>query len=255
MNRSLSALALTLLLAVPLAADDGAVETARRLETAIGAEAFEKVRLLEFTWAVERDGEVVVEVRHAWDRWTGDYRVEGVDRESGAPTLAVFNIGTRQGAARLGDEELSGEALEGALEQAYGRFINDSYWLLMPFKWQDPGVHLATAPAADDGHDVVELTFDDGTGLTSGDRYYGYVDRESGLMDRWAYVLQTEDGAAGEGEPTIWEWTEWTEHAPGVKLSHSKVRAGEGPAVRIFFPEVSLSTDPDEAELTALFQP
>ncbi|NCQ34498.1 hypothetical protein GW813_05340, partial [bacterium] len=32
--------------------------------------------------------------------------------------------------------------LDALSEQAYQRFINDSYWFVMPLKLEDPGVHL-----------------------------------------------------------------------------------------------------------------
>ncbi len=229
---------------------------AQRLEARMGGDAFAHVRVLAFTWAVERDGEVAARYEHTWDRWTGDYRLAGVDRESGEPWLALFNIDSREGRAWLGDDELSGAALSVRLERAYGRFINDSYWLLMPWKWRDPGVELTYIGREElngTPHDVVGLSFGGGTGLTSGDRYWGYVDLDSGLLKRWQYVLQEEDGSLGEGDPTVWDWTDWTEAEPGVWLSRSRVRQGEGPAVRIFFPQVELIAEASDEQLSTWF--
>lgn len=235
-----------------------AEEIASALAERMGGQAFAAARVLRFTWAVERDGEQVVAYDHSWDRWTGDYRVAGTDRESGTPWLALFNLETREGRAWLGGEELAGAVLAERLESAYGRFINDSYWLLMPWKWLDPGVLLAyvgTDEVDGDLCDVVELTFGEDIGLTSNDRYRGYVSRASGLMTRWSYVLQNEDLTSGDGEPTTWSWTEWTANERGVWFSKRKAQLGDGPAVAIIFPTVELIETPTPDQLESWFAP
>ncbi len=224
----------------------------------MGGAEFAAARVLRFTWAVERDGERAVAYDHAWDRWTGDYRLAGIDSESGEAWSTLFNVETREGRAWRGDEEVTGEALAERLESAYGRFINDSYWLLMPWKWLDPGVHLAYIGTAEvDGEvcDVVELTFGENIGLTSNDRYRGFVSRDSGLMTRWSYVLQNDDLTSGEGEPTIWNWTEWTPNEQGVWFSQRKTRLEDGPAVAIVFPAVELVGSPTADQLESWFSP
>ncbi|MDH3522359.1 MAG: hypothetical protein OES32_02135 [Acidobacteriota bacterium] len=238
------------------AAAGSAQEIAAALQESMGGSAFAAARVLRFTWAFERDGERAAAYEHSWDRWTGDYRLEGTDRESGEPWLALFNVESRQGRAWLGGEELAGDALAERLEMAYGRFINDTYWLLMPWKWLDPGVHLAYAGTAEvDGEtcDVVELTFGEAVGLTPNDRYRGYVSRTSGLMVRWSYILQNEDLTSGEGEPTVWRWTEWQATPQGVWLSARRERLGDGPPVAIVFPALELVDEPSAAQLEAWF--
>lgn len=243
------------LCALSAAAEDP-VAIAERSMQMMGADRFAEARVLDFTWAVERGGEQVAAFEHTWDRWSGDYRVSGTDRESGEPWIAIFNTHTRDGRAWLGGEELDGEALAASLERAYGRYINDTYWLLMPWKWLDDGVELAWVGSDElhgRRHDVVELTFTDGTGLTSGDRYWAYVEPESGLMTRWEYVLQQEDGSPGEGEPSAWDWEEWREVEPGVWFSMSKSRFADPNEVRIYFPSVSLVSEPSERQLESWF--
>jgi len=230
---------------------------AERLEETMGGAVFAQARVLHFTWGVERDGQQVVAYEHTWDRWSGDYRVSGADRESGKPWLALFNINSREGRVWLGEDEVSGEDQAGQLERAYGRFINDTYWLLMPWKWRDPGVNLESlGPETIDDKtvDVVELSFG-AVGLTSNDRYRGYVDRETGRMTRWSYVLQTEEGEPGAGEATVWDWDGWVEVEPGVWFSERKVRqGGEGPPVAITTTGVELHQNPTAEELAAWFK-
>ena len=58
--------------------------------------------------------------------------------------------------------------LKKALERGYGRFINDTYWFLMPAKMLDPGVSLASqgeSALLGKAYSVVRLTFA-GVGLT-----------------------------------------------------------------------------------------
>jgi hypothetical protein len=105
------------------------------------------------------------------------------------------------------------------LDNAYGAWINDTYWLLMPYKLNDPGVTLGyDGEETIDGttYDRVTLSFDN-VGLTPKDRYWAYINRDTHLMDRWAYILK-----GGEGPATAWQWKGWTRHG-GVMLAPERV--------------------------------
>ncbi len=79
--------------------------------------------------------------RHLWDRKSGRYREEW--ELFGEQAQALFNVQTKEGRVfREGDEIEAAESAE-VLEQAYYNHLNDSYWLLMPWKLTDPGVHLS----------------------------------------------------------------------------------------------------------------
>ena len=121
-------------------ADERADQVARELIAALGGEgAWEKARQLRFDFLVEREGTRAAEFQHVWDRYTGDYRLMGRDK-SGAPYAVYFNVNTRAGAAYVNGRAVEGEEKDKLLETAYGRFINDTYWLLAPWKVFDPGV-------------------------------------------------------------------------------------------------------------------
>jgi hypothetical protein len=195
---------------------------------------------------VEREGKTSGGWLHVWDRFTGRYALEGVNRD-GKPLRVVFNVNTREGDAWVGDAKAPPEDLASLLEFAYGRFINDTYWLLMPWKWLDPGVSLAYEGRSDaSGNlcDVVRLTFADGTGLTSNDTYWGYVSVDTGLMVQWQYLLQDEDGNPGTGDRSTFRWEEWEKAGGGIRLSHRKTQAEGG--IAIVFPVVRLSAEIDE---------
>src|SRR5215475_13301124 len=126
-----------------------------------GEKAWEKARQFQFDFVVERDGKKAVTRSHAWDRYTGDYRLSGTDK-NGFPFTVYFNVNTKQGKAFSGGKPAVGEAEATLMKNAYGAFINDTYWLLAPWKVFDPGVHLTydgEKPCPDGGAcDILKLT-------------------------------------------------------------------------------------------------
>src|SRR5262245_45017036 len=109
-----------------------------------GKKAFEALRTLKFDFVVERDGKEVSRIHHVWDRWDGRYRVDAINRE-GKHVVTLLNVQKPgQGRSWLEGKSLEGEDLRKALERGYARFINDTYWLLMPAKMLDPGVNLTS---------------------------------------------------------------------------------------------------------------
>lgn len=240
------------------AKDPKAVEVALRSMAAMGGqERLAAARLLRFDFAPVRDGKVTGSYHHWWDRHRGAYRLEGVSKE-GVPYRVLFDVNSKQGRAWLGARELAGEELVHWLEVGYGRFINDTYWLLMPWKWLDPGVNLGyEGKKTVDGqeYEVVTLSFESGVGLTSNDRYWAYVSTTTNLMERWEFVLETEEGAPGSAAPTAWAWEGWKDTAAGVKLSTAKRRLAEGPAVQITHPVAELRADVTDEELAGIFNP
>lgn len=200
--------------------DPKAVEIAESLMEAMGGQdTLAKARYLHFSFMVVTDGEYRARRHHLWDTWEGRYRYES--RPVGGETrFVLFNVNTKQGDAYANGEKLAGEEAAKALKDAYSAFINDSYWLMMPWKWLDPGVNLKyIGPEEYSGElcDIVELSFEQ-VGLTPGDVYRGYVSRASGLMIRWTYALKS--GRAGD-----WDW-EYVD-ASGIKLA-SNHRNAEG---------------------------
>ena len=220
LRRALVAAVLALALAAPAlaASDPEAVKVAERtLEAMGGADAWGATRFLRFNFFGFR--------LHHWDRYTGRHRLEGQTRDGDA-YVVLHNIQTREGKVWLNGEPLAGEAADEWLERAYGAWVNDTYWLLMPYKLRDPGVNLAHDGEEEiDGqvYDKLKLTFD-GVGLTPGDTYWAYVNRETGLMDRWAYFLESYDE---DREPTHWLWLDWQDYG-GIKLSPLRKNAEDG---------------------------
>jgi len=146
---------------------------------------------------------------HVWDRHTGDIRVESIDAGSGAPQVALMNLLSGEGRVFVGGEEVvdperRAELLEGAREA----WINDGYWLFMPYKLKDSGVTLTWVgeDETQDGRpaDVLQLTFHD-VGVTPQNKYHVYVARDSGLVEQWDFYADRGDEQPRFTTP----WHDW----------------------------------------------
>ena len=217
-------------LADPAESDPKAIAVADRvMETLGGRDAWQATRYLRFDFAVDREGKTLMRRAHTWDRRTGRYRVEATDEE-GHPVVVLLNLHTKQGKAWVGGEPASGEALAKLLESGHAWWVNDSYWLLMPYKMRDDGVVLTDAglEAGQSGTwEKVLLTFE-GVGLTPKDKYWVFVNRTTGLVDRWEFVLKGADTP-----PVPWNWSGWKSYG-SIQLADDRVNPNDG--TRIHFP-------------------
>ena len=86
----------------PAGSDPKAVAVADRVMQALGGEAaWNATRYLRFDFAVDRGGKTVMRRAHAWDKWTGRYRVEGKDKD-GRDVVVAMNLNTKEGSATVG---------------------------------------------------------------------------------------------------------------------------------------------------------
>jgi hypothetical protein len=225
----------------PAVSDPKAIAVADRVMEALGGEdAWRATRYLRFDFAVDRGGKTVMSRAHTWDKWSGRYRVEGKDKDA-KDLVITMNVNTKEGLATLAGAPLAGDALKAALETAYAWWVNDTYWLLMPFKMRDPGVVLRFAgreTKGADGWDKVLLTFE-GVGLTPKDKYWVYVNTTTGLVDRWEFVLK------GEKTPPVpFDWKGWKAHGK-IRLADDRVNPKDG--TRIHFPVLDAPASVPEA--------
>jgi len=190
----------------------------RVMEGLGGEEAWAATRYLVFEFAGRRS--------HWWDRYTGRHRVEGTtaDGERFVVLHDVHDQG-KAGRAWIDGQPVTGEGAAELIENAYAAWVNDTFWLISPYKLRDPGVHLAAAGRETvDGvtYDKLHLSFGN-VGLTPGDQYWMFVDPETGLVARWEYVLESQ-----EPPPTAWEWKDWERYGAGIMLSSRRVRTSDG---------------------------
>jgi hypothetical protein len=194
-----------------------------------GPEAWASLPYLRFDFAGERDGQRTVRNKHLWNRMTGDYRLEwlvGTDSNY----VALFNVNTRDGQMYLNGQPVDTTAQANLLQRAYRSFVNDTYWALVPVKTFDEGVTRTYVPDSSNAqYDVIQLSFNN-VGLTPGDRYWLYVNKETGQMDRWLMMLQSMDSTAA---PRVLQLTNYeTFQAPAgpIKISTRKGTPGANTA-------------------------
>jgi hypothetical protein len=216
--------------AAPSGGDPKAVAIADKVMTALGGQkAWEGTRFLRFDFAVDREGKAIVSRAHTWDKWTGRYRLEGLTKE-GDPYVVLMNLNTKEGDAWRKGKKLAGEERKKELEDAFAVWTNDTYWLLMPYKLHDAGCKLALAGEEKKGGkawDKLFLTFDN-VGLTPKDKYWVYVNRETGLVDKWDFVLKGENKP-----PSTFTWEGWKSYGK-IQLANDHVSAKD--KVRIHHP-------------------
>ncbi len=147
--------------------------------------------------------------QHYWDKHTGNIRIEIPANDRGPEMLILMNLDSRSGRVWTSGEELAGTALQEGLERGWRSWVNDSYWMFMPYKLMDPGVnlrHVGEDLMADDREaDVLEMTFE-GVGVTPNNRYLVYVARDSGLVEQWSYFAERDQSEAGFTMP----WENWS---------------------------------------------
>ncbi len=218
----------------------------RAVDAIGGYEVWQQLPGIRFDFAIDRgDGRELV-ASHLWNRDNGDYRLE-INRGDEDPIVVLFNVNTREGSAYQGGEQLGDEETGDLLEQAYQRYINDTYWLKAPAKVFDEGVNRsAPADSATATQDVLHLSFGD-VGLTPDDRYWLYINTETGLVDRWGFILQ---GSDEDAEPRFFAWTEYvtlgTPHGE-IRIAERKDAEAEGGA-SILTDNVSVITSFSEAD-------
>ena len=226
------------------APDPKAAAVADQVLEALGGEQnWNNTHFLRFDFAVDVAGKPVMSRSHYWDKWTGRYRVEGNTKE-GDPYLVLMNLNTKEGSAWLKGNPLDGEEKKKYLEKGYASWVNDSYWLLMPYKMKDQGVHLALAGEAKDNgqsYDKVQLSFES-VGLTPKDRYWAWVNRDTHMVDRWEYILQGEKGPA-----TRFDWSGWKKMG-NVMLAPERMNTKE--KERIYFPVLDVPAAIPDAKFT-----
>jgi hypothetical protein len=165
--------------------DAKAQQLAKDLWAASGGENWSKVKALDFTFIVEENGNQLASAVHHWDVAAGTDRVKWKGKDV-----------TVKLAAPAQDEE--GKA-------AYGRWVNDSYWLLAPLKVLDPGVtrtYEGVKESEGAQCETLRLSFAQ-VGLTPGDQYLLYIDPQTKLLRAWDYMPKPETTIHGTWEKYV----------------------------------------------------
>ena len=144
-----------------------------------GREAWDDTRYLSWNFFGKRS--------HVWDKKEGNIRIEEPDKD----LTILMNIHSKEGRVRLKGEELTDpDSLSGYLQLGYECWVNDSYWLVMPFKLKDSGVTLKymgedTTQEGKNAY-LIRMTFEN-VGVTPENRYNVWIDFDTGLVTQWAW--------------------------------------------------------------------
>ena len=194
----------------PAASDPKAVAIADQVMTALGGKKqWDALRGLRWSFGSMLGDSVRSSRRHAWDKRTGWHRVDGVNRQGQSYTY-IHTLGdTTSGMAWVNGNKIEGDSLKKLIQRANALWINDTYWMLMPYKLRDPGVTLKYAgdtTMTGNTYDRLALSFDK-VGLTPGDHYWVYVNRAVHRVERWEMVLEGD-----QPPPVAYTWEGWEQH-------------------------------------------
>ncbi len=121
-----------------------------------------------------------------WDKANNRVRVDYLKED----LSVALDMNTMKGKVWKNGTELPEDSLQTYFQNAKSAWINDSYWLVMPFKLKDSGVTLSylreDTTQAGEKSDVLGLTFK-GVGDTPQNAYEVWVNIESRLITQWAY--------------------------------------------------------------------
>lgn len=151
-----------------------------------GQEAFDKIRHINWNFFGARI--------LTWDKYTGDVRIDFQKENS----IYLFNINTPGGQfLKEGVEVKDTKEKEDLYKKAREIWINDSYWLIMPFKMNDSGVSTTymgqlNSPL-NELSDVIQMTFAPTAGVTPDNKYLVYLNPETHLVSAWSYFQSQKD--------------------------------------------------------------
>lgn len=154
-----------------------------------GRRAYDDVRYLSWDFFGAR--------QLVWDKMEDRVRIE-VPQDSLVYLLDYSDEDQLTGAVQKNGAEMTDpDSIDIYLQSANSMFINDSYWLVQPFKLKDSGVTLkykgsATDPQKNRPSEVIELTFSE-VGDTPGNRYQLYVDQDNYRINTWQFFRNAAD--------------------------------------------------------------
>jgi len=170
----------------PQDADPKAVEVAKNvIENMGGWQNWKETRYLTWNFFGSRSW--------IWDKHNGDIRMQSHNDS----LTVLMNLDTKEGEVfKDGEKVTNADTLSKYLNVAYKGWVNDSYWLIMPFKFLDSGVNLkyageGTTRAGEKSH-ILQLTFDS-VGVTPENKYKVYVSKDQNLVKQWAYFNHKDD--------------------------------------------------------------
>lgn len=174
--------------------DPAAIELADSIMVAIGGRTnWDATRFISWNFFGRRN--------LVWDKATGRVRIESIPDS----TTYLINVNTMEGKVQIkGKELMASDSLTKMLNKAKSIWINDSYWLVMPFKLKDSGVTLKymgeDTLVNQNYYNLLQVTFEN-VGDTPKNKYDLYVDVKDNLIKYWSYYSDAEQDSANWTRP------------------------------------------------------
>ena len=168
------------------ASDEKAIAIADEVMEAMGGRAaWDATEELSWTFFGNR--------QHVWNKANQSAKIYSPKDDL---TIEI-NLLDQTGSAKKGEKVYTkADSLDFFLDRGNRWWINDSYWLVMPFKLKDSGVTLKYAgrdtTTIGRDSDVLELTFAK-VGVTPDNKYLVYVDDSSRLVTQWDFYGNYQD--------------------------------------------------------------
>ncbi len=212
----------------PAASDPKAVTLVDGMITALGGQAaWDAAHEIAFDETIQNGDNVVLAVKHIWDRWNGRHHYE-MKNTGGQLMVAGYDMYEGTGFAKANGHETNADQKAEIIGMAKKRFGQDVYYFLLPYRLKDPGVHLGKPeeegepgkPTTDPPKwDSIKVTFDAGVG--TGDTYYVWINKETHLPD---FVHMVPAGKPDDFR-LIYQWTDWVT-VGGLKFSTKRLNQG-----------------------------
>lgn len=174
--------------------DPAAVELADSIMEAMGGrENWDNTRFISWNFFGNRN--------LIWDKKEERARIESM-KDS---ITYIVDLNTSSGKVWVkGQQLMEGDSLNKMLKKAKSMWINDSYWLVMPFKLKDSGVtlkYMGEDTLKTGGRcNILQLTFSN-VGDTPQNKYLIYVDLKDNLVKQWAYYNNASQDSANFVRP------------------------------------------------------
>ncbi|MBL7873319.1 MAG: hypothetical protein JNM78_16995 [Cyclobacteriaceae bacterium] len=195
--------------------DPAAIQLADSIMHAMGGRGnWDEARFISWNFNGRRD--------LVWDKQTGQVRIEST------PDSTIYLVNEKTGVGRVrikGIEITEPDSLKKLLDKAKAIWINDSYWLVMPYKIKDSGVtikYMGEDTLKGNRYNSLILTFKE-VGVTPQNMYKLYVDKREKLVRYWAYYPSAAEDKMGFVRP----WDNYQNYG-GILMSADR-SDGAGP--------------------------
>jgi hypothetical protein len=198
--------------------DPAAVELADSIMEAMGGrQAWDNTHFISWNFFGRRN--------LVWDKHTGRVRIESMTDS----VIYLMNVNTGEGRVQVKGQEITApDSLKKMLQKGKSMWINDSYWLVMPFKLKDKGVTLSylgeDTLANGSPSNVLQVTFNEAADTPQKqNKYLIYVDLADNLVKQWAFFSRASQDSASFIRP----WNNYKKYG-GILLSADRTDH-EGP--------------------------